>query len=73
MLKEEFAGFGEVKLATVIRDKYFNRSRGFGFVEMASDTEAEKAMGNMNGITLDGRRIFVNYARERRSYHPSRY
>jgi len=64
-LKEEFAKFGTVESATVIRDRYTDRSRGFGFVEMASDSEAEEAIKGLNSTTLDGRQITVNYARER--------
>lgn len=64
-LRDEFAKFGTVDSATVIRDRYSDRSRGFGFVEMANDSEAEEAIKGLNGNMLDGRQVTVNYAKER--------
>jgi len=64
-LREEFAKFGAVESATVIRDRYSDRSKGFGFVEMSSDSEAEEAIRGLNETVLDGRQITVNHARER--------
>jgi RNA recognition motif-containing protein len=64
-LREAFAKFGAVESATVIRDRYSDRSRGFGFVEMFSDSEAAEAIQGLNGTLLDGRQITVDYARER--------
>ena len=64
-LRDEFAKFGTVESATVIRDRYSDRSRGFGFVEMANDSEAEEAIKGLNGQMLDGRQVTVNYAKER--------
>jgi len=64
-LKEEFAKFGAVESATVIQDRYTERSRGFGFVEMSNDSEAEEAIKGLNNTTLDDRQITVNYAKER--------
>jgi len=64
-IREEFAKFGAVESVTVIRDRYSDRSRGFGFVEMSSDSEADEAIKGLNGTTLDGRQITVNYAKER--------
>jgi cold-inducible RNA-binding protein len=64
-LRDEFAKFGTVDSATVIRDRYSDRSRGFGFVEMANDSEAEEAIKGLNGQMLDGRQVTVNYAKER--------
>ncbi len=64
-LRGEFAKFGAVESATVIRDRYSDRSRGFGFVEMTNDSEAEEAIRALNGATLDGRQVTVNYAKER--------
>ena len=64
-LREAFAKFGAVESATVIRDRYSDRSRGFGFVEMSSDSEAEEAIRGMSGTVLDDRQITVDYARER--------
>jgi len=64
-LRDEFAKFGTVESATVIRDRYSDRSRGFGFVEMTNDSEAEEAIKGLNGQMLDGRQVTVNYAKER--------
>jgi len=64
-LRDEFAKFGGVESIAVIRDRYSDISRGFGFVEMSSDSEAEKAVQGLNGTLLDGRQIVVNYAKER--------
>ncbi len=62
-LKETFAQAGMVESAVVIMDKISGRSKGFGFVEMSSDTEADKAIEMFNGKNLDGRNITVNQAR----------
>ena len=64
-IREEFAKFGVVESVTVIRDRDSDTSRGFGFVEMSSDAEAEEAIKGLNEAMLDGRQINVNYARER--------
>jgi len=64
-LREAFAKFGTVESATVIRDRDSDRSKGFGFVEMSSNSEAEKAMQGLNGTVLDGREIRVDHAQER--------
>ncbi len=62
-LKELFSKTGTVESATVIIDKMSGRSKGFGFVEMSSDDEAQKAIEMFNGKELDGRSITVNEAR----------
>lgn len=62
-LKDFFASAGTVVSAVVILDKYTGKSRGFGFVEMATQEEAEKAKTSLNGQTLDGRAIAVNDAK----------
>ena len=64
-LKTLFSGAGTVVSAQVITDRYTGRSRGFGFVEMSSDEEADKAIAEINGKDLDGRQITVNEARAR--------
>lgn len=64
-LREAFAKFGAVESATVIRDRYSDTSKGFGFVEMSSDQEAEEAIRGLNSTMLDGRQITVDRARER--------
>lgn len=62
-LKDAFAQAGTVESANVIMDKMSGRSRGFGFVEMASDDEAKKAIDMWNEKELDGRPLRVNEAR----------
>ncbi|RJQ28573.1 RNA-binding protein [Candidatus Parcubacteria bacterium] len=62
-LQDAFAQAGTVTSATVITDKMTGRSRGFGFVEMTNDEEAEKAIEMWNGKELDGRRLTVNEAK----------
>lgn len=62
-LKETFSQAGTVESATIIIDKISGRSKGFGFVEMSSDEEAQKAIEILNGKELDGRNITVNEAR----------
>ena len=62
-LREFFAQVGTVVSATVITDKYSGRSRGFGFVEMSSEAEAQEAVQKLNGQVLDGRTIAVSEAR----------
>ena len=62
-LKEHFSAAGNVVSATVITDKMSGRSRGFGFVEMATDEEAAKAVEMFNGQEMEGRNIIVNEAR----------
>jgi len=62
-LKEMFSAAGSVESATVIIDRMTNRSKGFGFVEMSSDEEAQKAIEMFNGKDMEGRNITVNEAR----------
>ncbi|MDD5043838.1 MAG: RNA-binding protein [Patescibacteria group bacterium] len=62
-LKEAFSAAGTVETARVITDKMTNRSKGFGFVEMSSDEEAQKAIEMFNGKDFGGRNIVVNEAR----------
>jgi cold-inducible RNA-binding protein len=62
-LEEFFAQAGNVVSAKVIMDRDTNRSKGFGFVEMASEEEAKAAIDQLNGKELDGRAIAVNEAR----------
>lgn len=64
-LQALFATVGTVTSAQVITDRYTGKARGFGFVEMSSDEEAEKAKTELNGKDLDGRQITVNEARAR--------
>ncbi len=62
-LRGFFAEYGEVSSAKVIMDKFTNRSRGFGFVEMTDNAAAQKAIKELDGATVDGRAIKVNEAR----------
>lgn len=62
-LEEMFAGFGAVLSAQVIMDRETNRSKGFGFVEMGSEQEAQAAIAALNGKNMDGRNLTVNEAR----------
>lgn len=62
-LKETFSAAGQVESATVITDKMSGRSRGFGFVEMSNDDEAQKAIEMFNGKEIDGRKVTVNEAK----------
>ena len=62
-LRDIFAKVGEVAEANVVTDRETGRSRGFGFVEMSSDAEAQAAIEMWNGKELDGRTITVNEAR----------
>ncbi|PND38650.1 RNA-binding protein [Paucibacter aquatile] len=64
-LHEAFAQFGSVTSAKVMMDRDTGRSKGFGFVEMGSDAEAQSAINGMNGQDLDGRAVVVNEARPR--------
>ncbi|MFO0719044.1 MAG: RNA-binding protein [Candidatus Paceibacterota bacterium] len=62
-LSDAFAKAGTVVSATIITDKMTGRSKGFGFVEMSSDAEADAAIEMYNGKELDGRNLTVNEAR----------
>ena len=64
-LQQSFAQYGSVSSAKVMMDRDTGRSKGFGFVEMGSDAEAQAAVNGMNGQALDGRAIVVNEARPR--------
>jgi cold-inducible RNA-binding protein len=64
-LEQMFAAHGTVQLAQVIMDRDTGRSKGFGFVEMNSDQEAQAAIAALNGKQMDGRTLTVNEARPR--------
>ena len=64
-LRKLFEPFGEVSSAKLITDRETGRSRGFGFVEMLSSTEASEAMSRLNGKEIEGRSISVSTAREK--------
>ena len=65
-IREAFASFGEVTSARVIKDKYTGQSRGFGFVEMPVQSQAQTAIKTLNGKELMGKEIRVSEARPRR-------
>ena len=62
-LQEIFTAHGTVESAKVITDKFTGKSRGFGFVEMSSGDEAQKAIDGLNGTQLEGRSLVVNEAK----------
>ena len=64
-LRQAFEAFGQVENTNVIKDKYSGESKGFGFVEMPSKDEAQKAIDEMNGKDLQGNPVNVNEARPR--------
>ncbi len=67
-LNDAFQAYGEVTSANVIMDKYTGRSRGFGFVDIANDDEARKAITELNETMLDGREIIVKKAEPKKTY-----
>jgi len=71
-LKETFSQAGTVESATVITDKMSGRSKGFGFVEMSTEEEAQKAIEMFNGKDIDGKNVTVNEARPLESRPPRR-
>ena len=64
-LNELFSAYGETSSAKVIMDRESGRSRGFGFVEMTSDTDGQKAINELNGAEYDQKTISVSVARPR--------
>ncbi len=64
-LKDVFAEYGEVSEAIIIKDKYNGQSKGFGFIEMPTQAEAEEAIKSLDGTAVKGRNIKVNQARPR--------
>jgi RNA recognition motif-containing protein len=65
-LKEFFEEYGEVTSAVIITDKFSGRSKGFGFVEMSDDEQAQKAINELNGAEVSGRAIVVNKAEDKK-------
>jgi len=64
-LRHAFSIYGDVAAASVVIDRYTNSSKGFGFVEMATDQAAATAISGLNGQTLDGRQIRVSEANDK--------
>lgn len=71
-LKAAFSQFGEVSSASIIMDKMSGQSKGFGFVEMPENSEADEAIKALNESALNGRNIKVNQARPRGERSPRR-
>ncbi|HNP33096.1 MAG TPA: RNA-binding protein [Flavobacterium sp.] len=76
-LRASFEAYGTVDSVKIITDKFSGRSKGFGFVEMSNDDEAQKAIEELNGATVEGRTIVVNKSvpkpeGERRSFNNNR-
>ena len=69
-LQQHFAQHGSVVSARIITDKFSGRSKGFGFVEMSSDQEAERACAALNGTDFEGRNIVVSEARPQQPRAP---
>ncbi len=65
-LKEIFEEFGDVSSAKIIKDRETGRSKGFGFVEMAEESEANQAIENLNGKEIEGRSVNVSIAKPRK-------
>jgi RNA recognition motif-containing protein len=66
MMRQAFEAFGQVSSANIIKDKYSGQPRGFGFVEMPNQPEAQAAIENLNGKELAGQAINVSEARPRK-------
>lgn len=66
-MKGYFEEYGEVSSARIITDKFTGRSKGFGFVEMPNDDEAQEAINQLNGSEMKGREVVVNQAEEKKS------
>lgn len=67
-LSNAFTSYGLVDSAKIITDKFTNRSRGFAFVEMKDDSEAQKAIDGLHGHILDGRALNVNKAKPKSAF-----
>ena len=65
-LRNMFGEFGEVSSANIITDQYTGQSKGFGFVEMSNQQEAEEAISNLNDSSVQGRNVKVSQARPRK-------
>ncbi|MCG8607081.1 RNA-binding protein [bacterium] len=71
-LKELFSEFGEVVSVNIITDRYSNQSKGFGFIDMPNNSEADKAIKALNGTEFQGRTIKVNQAEQRKKRNQRR-
>ena len=66
-LRNQFSQFGQVESVSIIMDKFTNKSKGFGFVEMTEEREADEAIATLNQKEIDGRKVRVSVAEERKS------
>ena len=66
-LRNQFSQFGQVESVSIIMDKFTNKSKGFGFVEMTEEKEADEAIATLNQKEIDGRKVRVSVAEERKS------
>jgi RNA recognition motif-containing protein len=71
-MKDIFSEYGEVSTVSVITDRYTGRSKGFGFVEMPDQAQAEEAIKSLDGSSVSGRSIKVNQAKPRDERPPRR-
>lgn len=71
-LREAFEQYGTVDSAKIITDKYTGKSKGFGFVEMPDDDDAQHAIDELNGAEIKGRPVNVNKAKERENNNNKR-
>jgi len=71
-LREMFSGYGDIEEATVIKDKFSGRSKGFGFVTFSDDESAKKAIAEMNEKDIEGRQLRVNEAKPMEDRPPRR-
>lgn len=69
-VEQLFSQCGQVVSATIVRDKFTNQSRGFGFVEMATEEQAAEAINKLNGTQIGGRTIVVNESRPKENRAP---
>lgn len=69
-LRETFSRFGEVSQVNLITDRFSGESKGFGFVEMANNSQADAAIKGLNGTDLKGRTITVNQAKPKTDHAP---
>jgi RNA recognition motif-containing protein len=71
-LREVFSEFGELASAEIVKDKFSGQSKGFGFVDMPNNSEADQAIKSLNDQPLKGRKLTVNEARPRTERPPQR-
>ena len=64
-LNNYFSSYGNVLSSTIIKDKFTEQSKGFGFIEMEDDSAAQKAISELNGREIDGRKVRVSFAEEK--------